>query len=47
MLTCTIADMKTNNVNTKFAIPDTGYYAEINADAIFGYEYFLYYLNGK
>ncbi len=34
-ITRTIAELKANGVNTKFAILDAGYYTEVNADALF------------
>ena len=33
-ITRTIAELKANGVNTKFAILDAGYYTEVNADAL-------------
>ena len=33
-ITGTIAELKANGVNTKFAIPDAGYYTGVNADAL-------------
>ncbi len=33
-ITRTIAELKANGVNTKFAILDAGYYTGINADAL-------------